>query len=265
MDIFNYAFMQHAMIAGVVVGLLAPAIGIFLVLRRYALIADTLAHASLAGIAAGLFLGVNPLIASLAVSGGAALGIEKLRSVKRLSGDWALSLTLSGSLAVAIILLSLSGAASARVMSYLFGSIVTVTTADIFMLLGLGFLIAALLVLNWRSLTLISFDEEYARALGVPVARLNTLLVLLSAATITIAIPALGVLLVSALVVVPVIAAMQLGKGFLPTLLIAMGIAVFSVLAGIILAYVLNLATSGVIVLLLLVCFGICASYRKTA
>ena len=130
-NIFQYGFIVRGLEAGVIVGIIAPLIGIFLVLRRYSLIADTLAHVSLAGIAIGLLLGINPVLTALGTAVVASLGIERLRTSKRVYGESALALFLSGSLALAVVILSLAHGFNANLFNYLFGSIVTVTTNDV--------------------------------------------------------------------------------------------------------------------------------------
>lgn len=263
MEIFSFTFMQNALIAGIIIGTIAPCIGIFLVLRRYALIADTLAHVSLAGIAAGLIAGLPPLWTALGVTMLASLGIDRLRSSRTLSGEVALALFLSGALAIAIILLSLGGSASGRVMQYLFGSIVTVTRTDIALMFPLAALVLGALWYTRHSMITITFDETFARVMGIRVGALNTLLILLAAVTITLAIPTLGILLVSALLVIPVVTALQFGKRFGTTLIYAEIISVFSVVTGIIASYYMDLATSGTIVLIMIAIFALTLFVRS--
>src|ERR1700738_544612 len=185
LDIFSYSFIIRGFEAGIIVALIAPLIGTFLVLRRYSLIADTLAHVSLAGVALGLLLGLSPIYTALGVTVGASLGIERLRTTKRVYGESALALFLSGSLALATILLSLGKGFNANVFNFLFGSIVTVTRQDVHAMAVLAIIVVVALSLFYKELVYISFDEESAQVSGIPVKTLNTVLMVLSAVTIS--------------------------------------------------------------------------------
>ncbi len=254
--IFHYNFILRGLEAGLLIGALAPLIGIFLVLRRYSLIADTLSHVSLAGIAIGLLTGINPLFTALGVSAISSVAIERLRASKKIYGESALSIFLSGSLALAIVLIGLAHGFNVNLFSYLFGSIVTVRQTDVFIILILAAIICLLLILFYKELVYISFDEEAAKVSGIPVRLFNTLFMLLAAGTIVIAIPIIGILLISALLVLPIITALQLKKSFKTTLFWAEIISLTSVLAGIIASFYLNVSSGGAIVLIMLAIFG---------
>ena len=263
LDLFHYGFIIRGFEAGVIVGIIAPLIGIFLVLRRYSLIADTLAHVSLAGIALGLLLGINPILSALGFTIVSSLGIEKLRTTKRIYGESALALFLSGSLALATILLSLGHGFNANIFNYLFGSIVTVTQSDVYTIAILAAIIMTVMFLFYKELIFISFDEESARVSGLPVVWINRILVILTAITISLSIPIVGVLLIAALIVIPVVAALQLRKSFVRTLMIAECISVCSVLVGIFTSFYFNLSTGGTIVLIMLGIFVIILTSKK--
>ena len=233
----------------------APLIGIFLVLRRYSLIADTLAHVSLAGIAIGLLFGLNPILTALGVTVVSSLGIERLRDTKRIYGESALALFLSGSLALAIVLLSLAKGFNTNLFSYLFGSIVTVTTTDVYTMGVLAIIVSVTLLLFYKELVYITFDEEAARVSGLPTKLINAVLIILAAFTVSLSIPVFGVLLIAALIVVPVVASLQLKKSFSETIFYAELISVLSVIAGIITSFYFNLSTGGTIVLVMLAVF----------
>lgn len=252
LEIFQYSFMTRGLIAGLIVALIAPIIGVFLVLKRYSLIADTLSHVSLAGIALGLLSGLNPALTALAATLLAALGLEKLRLSGRIYGEAALSIVLSGSLALAVIIFSLAKGFNANLFSYLFGNILTVTVQDIVLIVVLGVLVISLLGLFFKELVFITFDEEAAQVAGLPVKRLNKVFIILAALTVALAIPIVGVLLIAALIVIPAVSALQLKQGFRRTIIYAEIISVLSVLSGIILAFYWNLAASGTIVLIML-------------
>lgn len=246
---FHYGFVLRGLAAGLIIALVAPLIGMFLVLRRYSLIADTLSHVAFAGVALGVLLGINPVITTISTTLLSSVVIDRLRSNRRLSGDAALSLFLSGSLAVAVVLISLHRGFSVNLTNYLFGSIVTVTQVNVVVIAVLGCIVAAIVLLLLKELVAISFDEEVARVGGIPVVQLNTLFIILTALTISLAIPILGILLISALIVIPVLGALQYRRGFVVTLLIAEGISVTSVIIGVLASFVFNIASGGSIVL----------------
>lgn len=256
LQIFQYGFIVRGIEAGVIVSLVAPLVGIFLVLRRYSLIADTLSHVSLAGIAGGMLFGIPPVISALAAAVAASFGIERLRNSRRLSGESALALFLSGSLALALILISLAHGFNANLFSYLFGSVVTVTNRDIVVIAALSVVIVGLIALFYKELVYVTFDEEAAQVSGIPTRLINSVLILLAAVLVALAIPVVGVLLISALIVIPVVSALQFRTGFSRTILIAESISVFSVVTGIFTSYFLDLSTGGTIVIVMLAIFS---------
>ena len=255
LTLFHYGFIMRGLEAGLVVALIAPLIGAFLVLRRYSLIADTLAHVSLAGIALGLLLQINPLLTALGVTAVSSLGIEHLRASRRVYGESALALFISGSLALATILLSLGRGFNTNLFGYLFGSIVTVTPADVYTILILAALTIVTLILFFKELVFITFDEMAARVAGLPVKLINTVLILLTAFTISLSIPIIGVLLIAALIVIPVVTALQLRLGFVATIVVAEIISLLSVLSGVVASFYFNLSTGGTTVLIMLAIF----------
>ena len=262
-SIFHYDFIIRALEAGLLIGAIAPMIGIFLVLRRYSLIADTLSHVSLAGVAIGLLLKVNPLITAIAASTISSVVIDKLRTSKKIYGETALSIFLSGSLALAIILIGLANGFTVDIFSYLFGSIVTVKNTDLYIISALSTVIILLLSIFFKELIYISFDEESAQVSGIKVKTLNTFFIILAAAMIAISIPIIGILLISALLVVPTVTALQYKKSFKATLIIAEIISLFSVMGGLIISFYLNLSPGGTIVLLMLGIFCLTLFYKN--
>ncbi len=263
LEIFQYSFIQRGLEAGILIAIIAPLIGIFLVLRRYSLIADTLSHVSLAGVAIGLLAGINPIITALATSGAAALAIEKLRSSKKVYGETALSIFLSGGLALAVVLISLAHGFNVNLFSYLFGSIVTVKQSDVMLIAVLGLVIIVLLFSFYKELVYISFDEEAAKVSGIPVKAINFIFILLAAMTVALAIPIVGILLISALIVIPVVTALQLKKSFSTTLWYAEGFSIFSVVSGILLSYYFDLSPGGTIVLITLALFSLILVFKR--
>lgn len=255
MNLFEYTFILNGLSAGVVVAIIAPLIGIFLVLKRYSLIADTLAHVSLAGIAVGLLAGVNPVFTALGATVLGSLGVERLRTSKNIYGESALALFLSGSLALAIVLLSIARGFNTNLFSYLFGSIVTVTSGDVYTILCLGVVVIIVLSVFYKEILYVTFDEDSAQVSGINTRRINTILIVLASLVVSLSIPIVGVLLIGALIVIPVIAALQLRKSFGKTILYAELISIFSVIAGIIASFYLNISAGGTIVLLMLAIF----------
>jgi zinc transport system permease protein len=255
-NIFQYGFIVRGLEAGIIVAIIAPLIGIFLVLRRYSLIADTLAHVSLAGIAIGLLFGINPVLTALGTAVVASLGIERLRTSKRVYGESALALFLSGSLALAVVILSLAHGFNANLFNYLFGSIVTVTSNDVLIISLLAIVVILVLGVFYKQLVYVTFDEEAAKVSGIPTRMINTVLIILAALTVALAIPIVGVLLIAALIVIPVITALQLKKSFTKTIAYAEAFSIFSVILGIFVSFYFNLSTGGTIVLIMLAIFA---------
>lgn len=255
LEMFQYAFMVRAMIAGLAVAVVAPTVGIFLVTRRYSFMADTLSHVSLAGVAAAFLLGMQPIVTALAASICTALTVEKLRHSGRVLGESGLALFLSGGMALAAVLLSMSRGINLNLGSVLFGSIATVTTTDVQLILVLGLGVLTIVALLYRQLFCISLDEELAITSGLPVEQLNQVLVVLAAVIVSLSMRIVGVLLVGALMVIPVIAAMQWRRSFLQTLLLSVANSLFSVVAGLIASYHLSWASGGTIVLIAICIF----------
>lgn len=255
LEIFQYDFMIRSFEAGIAIGVVAPLIGMFLVVRRYSLMADTLAHVSFAGVASGLLLGVNPILAAIVLAVTAAFGIEGLRSSRRIYGESVLALFLSGSLAIAVIILSLAKGFNASLFSYLFGSILTVSSTDLWITIALAVTVLIAVAFLYKELFLASFDVELAEAGGLPVKALNLTIMVLAAIAVALSIRIVGVLLVGALMVIPVISAMQYGKGFRTTLLLSVVFSLISVVLGLFASFYFNLASGGAIVVMALLIF----------
>lgn len=262
-DILQYEFMRYAFAAGILVAIAAPLLGVFLTVRRQSLMADTLAHASLAGVAIGVLLDINPLAAALAATLVAALVLEHLRNEGKVASDALLALVLSGSLAFAVVAMSAAGSFNASILQYLFGGITTVTSQDLVIMAAVTVAVVAGITIFFRQYFLIAFDENVARAQGLKVTALNILFALLTGATIAIGMRVVGVLLIGALMVVPVLAASRLGLGFRSTTITALGFALASVITGLTVSYYFDLASGGTIVLAALVVFLICSLFAK--
>lgn len=263
LEIFTFSFMVRAFVAGLAIAVAAPLIGTFLVAKRYALIADSLAHISLAGVAAGVLVGVNPILSALVVAVVAAFLIEKLRSGGRLSGEVALAMFLSSGLAIAVVLIGLAAHANVDLFAYLFGSITTVQPLDLWLIVPLAILVTLLTTLLYKELTYVAFDDQQARVSGLPVTFLNYALVILAAITVVISLRIVGGLLVGALMVIPVAAAMQVARSFKQTIIYAVAFGVCSVLIGLFVAYYADVAAGGTIVITALALFMLALLWRK--
>src|SRR3989304_841525 len=246
-EILQYGFMQRALLAGAMIGTIAPVIGVFLVLRRLSLIADTLAHVALAGVAVGLLLGAYPVAGALVAALLGAVGIERLRTVGRLSGETALAIFLSGGLAVVVI--GLAGGFNVGLFTYLFGAITAVQPRDLWVILILGLVVLGAVAVLYKELFAITFDEQGARVQGLPVEGLNLLLTVLVAVTVVVAMRIVGILLTSALIVIPAVTALRLARNFRSALWMAVACSLVSVLAGITASFYLDIPASGAIVL----------------
>lgn len=255
-EIFQFDFMIRAFEAGIAIALIAPLIGIFLVVRRYSLMADTLAHVSFAGVALGILLHtVNPIITALITSVVAALGIERLRHTRKIFGESILALFLSGSLAIAVIIIGLAQGFNVNILSYLFGNISTIAPSDLTLIVALAIVVTITIIFFYKGFFSVSFDEELAKAGGMKVRMINMLIVALAAVTVSLAIRIVGVLLIGSLMVIPVITAMQFGRGFRDTMLLGILFSVVSVISGLFLSYYWNIASGGTIVIVALAIF----------
>jgi zinc transport system permease protein len=249
MSIFDADFMRLAFAAGAVVGVVAPAVGFFLVQHRMSLIGDGIGHAAFAGVAAGYLFGVSPVAAALVASVLAGVGIEWLRARYGTAGDQALALVFYTGIAAGVVLISAAGALNANLFAFLFGSILTITRHDLAIIASLGAAALALIALLYRGLVAVSLDAEGARVSGIPVTLLNVLLAGLAGVTIAVSMRIVGILLIAALMVLPVIAASRVAWSIRSTIFIAIAIGLLSASSGLSVSYYANLAPGGAIVL----------------
>ena len=240
----SYAFMQNALVVSFFIAILCPAIGIFLVLRRYSMIGDSLAHASLAGITIGLATGSNPIIGSFLFTSFAGALIEFLRTRLKKYSDLILSIVLSLSVGIAITIMS-SGKLHSNAEAYMFGSILTVSRADMITVIILSILSVLTLVFFYNEMLFISFDEETAKIAGVRVKAFNYIFSILVASAISVSIKIVGMLVLSSMIALPVATALQLGKGFRTTLIASIVFSVLDIMLGLFLSYFLNVAPGG--------------------
>jgi zinc transport system permease protein len=256
MDLFTYDFMLRSLVGALIIGLAAPALGIYLVQRRLSLIGDGIGHVALTGVGVGLLLGRSPVITAVIVAAIGAVGVELVRERGRTSGDLALALLFYGGIAGGVVLVGLStDSSNANLMQYLFGSLITTSTQDVVIIAGLGVAVLLAMLLLRPALFAVSNDEEYARVSGLPVRTLNLVIALTTAVTVTIAMRTVGLLLVSALMVVPVAAAQQVTRGFRATMTAAMAIGLCAAAGGFLVSAEVNTAPGATIVILALAAF----------
>jgi zinc transport system permease protein len=255
-EFLHYDFMSRALLAGLAVGCLCPAVGVFLVLRRFSFLAETLAHVSLAGLAAGLLAGVFPFLATFLTAVGTAFAVEALRARKKLYSDALLALAMSGGLATAVLLFSRGKGFGVDVNGYLFGSILTLTPVDVWLITAVAALVLAAVGFFYKELYLLAFDEEYARVAGLPVARINLLFILLVAGTVSVAVRLVGALLVGALMVIPVLASLLVARSFAQAFKYSVAAGVAVTLSGLVASYYLGTPSGGTIVIFSVLLFA---------
>ncbi|MFI9046410.1 metal ABC transporter permease [Streptomyces sp. NPDC053427] len=250
MEILDYAFMQRALLAALIVGVTAPAIGIYLVQRRQALMGDGIGHVALTGVGLGFLLNTSPVWVATAVAVVGSVVMELIRWYGKTRGDLALAMLFYGGMAGGVMLMNLSDAGSnANLSTYLFGSITTVSPQDMVTICVLAALVLAITVGLRRQLFAVCQDEEFARVTGLPVRLLNLLVAVTAAVTVTVAMRVVGLLLVSALMVIPVAAAQQLSRSFAVTFAAALGIGVTVTLTGTATSYYVDVPSGATIVL----------------
>lgn len=264
LEILQYGFMQRALIAGIIIGVLCPLIGIFIVLRRMSLIGDSLSHVALSGVAAGILTGVYPLTMSLIFSILAALAIEKLRKSYKEYAELSIAIILSAGIGLAVVLISLAKSFNIDLFGYLFGSITTVLPKDLWTITVLGILIIAIIKLIYKELFYIAFDEVSAKLAGIPVGYINLLFIVLIASTITLSMRIVGILLVSSLMIIPVATSLQLAKSFRHATILSIIFAEIAIISGIFLAYYLELASGGTIVIISVIILLLVLGIKKS-
>jgi len=242
--------MHRALISGVAIAILCSVVGLFLVLRRYSLFGDAIAHSSFGGIALGLLAGVYPLWTAYGVSIVSALIITKIKDRYNISGDASIAVLLSSGIAVGLVVIGLSGGFTIDIFSFLFGSILLVSVDDTILILALTGIILIVILLLYRQILYSTFNEEQAKVSGIPVEKINYLIVFMAGITVVTSIQLVGVLLISALFVIPNVTAIMYGKGFKQTAIISISFSIFSVVVGILISYIFDITPAGTIVLL---------------
>lgn len=259
---FQYSFMQNAFLISILISILCPCIGIFLVLRRYSMIGDTLSHSSLAGIAVGLLGQFNPILSAFVFTSICGILIELLREYFRRYAELILSIVLSLSVGIAITIMS-SGKLHANVNSFIFGSILTVTKQDLYTVLILSIISVITLICLYNELVFISFDEEAAKIIGVRVKLINYIFSILVAATISVSIRIVGVLVLSSMIALPIASALQLGKGFKTTLMASICFSAVDILLGLFISYYMNCSPGGITALVSVILLFLVIALKK--
>ncbi|MBN1596524.1 metal ABC transporter permease [candidate division FCPU426 bacterium] len=262
LEAFQYGFVQRALLAGSLVAVCCACLGIFLVLRKLSLIGEGLAHFSFGVIGLALLLNIYPMYITVPLVLVASLGILYLSEHANVFGDAAIGLVAAVGVAVGVVLASKGGGFNVDLFSYLFGDILAVTALEALSAAALSLVVLALVFLFYHELFAVTFDEEYARVMGIKTRRINRLLVMLSALTIVLGIKVVGIMLVSSLIIFPSLTALQFQSGFRAALFTACTVAVFSVVAGIVAAFILDVPAGAAIVLLNFLLFMLAMAWR---
>lgn len=252
LELLSYEFFQRALVGGLFIGLTCGLVSVFLVLKRYSLLGDSFAHASFGGVALGFVLNWNPLLTALGFVGLASLGLDKLVSRLKLYGEAAIALVLSFGMAFALILISVANKMDSTIFSYLFGSILTINSTDIVLAAIVLVLVLIFYKFAYKNLLYSSLNQEVALVRDKRTVLINRLFIVLCALTVVISIRAVGILLISALIVVPGLIGLRLGSSLKSSLVISSVVSVLGILLGIILSYYLDIPTGATIVMTLL-------------
>lgn len=261
--LLGFRFFQYALLGGTVAAVASALIGLFLILRKEAMTGHAVGHIAFGGIAVGLFLGVSPTLAALVISILSILGISAMRRRGLAKTDAALAVMVAVGFSVGLIVISVAGGFNVELLDLLFGSILTISATDLLVITVLAVAAFGFVGLFYKELMAITFDEEAARLRGIPVNALEASFTVLVGVTIVLAIKVIGVILVGALVVLPGLTALQLNRSFQGTTLLAVAFGVASVLVGILISAVYDVATSGIIVFTAVGLFGLSAVYGR--
>jgi len=255
-ELLELGFMRQALVAAVLVGLAAPLVGAFLVQRRMSLIGDGIGHVALAGVAVGILTGSMPVLTALVAAVAAAVGVELIRAAGRTSGDIALAVMFYGGIALGVVLISKSSARSpANLTGYLFGAILTTSRSDIAVFAVLAVVVVGVTWVLRRRFFAVANDEEYARAAGMPVMGYNVALSVLTAVTVVVSMRVVGLLLITALMIIPNATAQLVSRSFRSTLLWAAAIGILSSVGGVVVSFYAATPSGGTIVLLAIATF----------
>ncbi|AIY05274.1 metal ABC transporter, permease protein [Planococcus sp. PAMC 21323] len=269
--IFSYEFLQNAFAAGLIIGVIAPLLGVFIVVRRLSLIADALSHVTLAGIAGSLYLSqsvaslalLNPLFLGIAASVGGSMLIERLRSLYKHYQELAIPIILSAGIGFGAIFISLAEGFSSDLFGYLFGSVSAVSREDLYIVMAVAIVVLAFVFIFFKELFVLSFDDEYARASGLPAKWIHFMFMIVTALVIAGSMRIVGILLVSSLMTIPVATAMRVTKSFKQTIVLSIVFGEISVITGLVSAFYLDLAPGGTIVVTSIFLLLLVLAYKK--
>jgi zinc transport system permease protein len=262
--LLSYRFFQYALLGGSIAALSCALIGLFVILRGEAMIGDGVAHMSFGGIALGLFLGIHPLITALIISILAVLGISYMREKGLANSDSAMAVMLATGFSLGLIIISLAGGFNVELFSYLFGSILTISTQDLILISLLGISSLGIVGVFYKELLSITFDPEASRLMGIPVRVLSTIFNILVAVTIVLSIKVVGMILVVALLVLPGLTALQLKLSFMKTIITSVIFGVTNLILGVFASAILDVASSGVIIFTMVGSFLLVAGLKRT-
>ncbi|WP_209125393.1 metal ABC transporter permease [Alkalihalobacillus sp. BA299] len=267
----KYEFLQNAFYTGLLIGLIAPMLGVFLVVRRLSLIADTLSHITLTGIAASLLLGkhfvlfqgINPLYMGMGAAVGGSLLLEKLRNLYKYYKELAIPILLSSGIGIGVVLISLADGFNNDLFNYLFGSVITVTRSDLYTVLVISIVVIIVTIFLFKELFYLAFDEEQATVSGLNKTFIHIVFIIIVALVIAASMRIVGILLVSALMTLPVATSMRIAKGFRQMFFYSIIFGEIAVIGGLIAAFQLDIAPGGTIVLISVLILVICLSIKK--
>jgi len=262
-EALQYTFIQRALIAGSFMALGCAFLGVFLVLRRFSLIGDGLAHVSFAAVALALLLDTQPLLLAIPLVGVASLLILQLNEKAQVYGDAAIGLVSSFGIALGVLIASTAGGFNVDLFSYLFGNILSISELEVWLSIAISLLIISVILLFYHDLFAITFDEEYAQVLGIKVRFVNHLLILLTSLVIVLGMKMVGTMLISSLIILPAIAALQVVHSFRATIALAGVFAINSVIFGIFISYFLNLPSGATIVMVNFAFFISALAYNR--
>lgn len=259
----SYIFIQKALLVGSLIALCCSFLGIFLVLRKYSMIGDGLAHVSFATVALALLLSTSPLLLSIPLVSMASFLILKLSEKADLHGDAAIGLISSSAVALGVLIASVAQGFNIDLFSYLFGSILVISDLDVYLSVSLSGIILGTVLYFYNAFFALTYDESFAQVIGVKTQFFNYLIAVLTSITIVLGIRVVGTMLISSLIVFPTVTALQVSKGFKTTMLISAITSVFCVITGVYSSFILNLPTGATIVILNGFCFLSAFGYRK--
>ncbi|MDR3565484.1 MAG: metal ABC transporter permease [Negativicutes bacterium] len=263
LEILQFDFMQRAVVAGLLVGLICPIIGIFIILKKQSLIGDGLGHIAFAGVATGWLLGIYPVLSATVVTVLAAVGIEELRARRPAFADMMLAIFFYSGIACAVLFSSMAKTNNVSLLGYLFGSIVTVSVQDVWTVAALAAVVLLILGVIFKELMFVTFDEEVARISGLPIKKINMILAILTALTVSISMRVVGILMVSALMVIPVAASLQISRSFRSTMINAVIVSETAVVIGLLTSFYMNFASGGTIVITAALLFMVAFIFKQ--